>query len=48
MGMRWNEVGAVEVIELMQTDPRVWNRTTVFAFLSSFSHGISITSHLVY
>ena len=44
--------GAVKVIELTWTDPRVWDVVTVFMFLSffssAFSHGISITSYLAY
>jgi hypothetical protein len=36
MGMRHMEAGAVKVIKLMWTDPRVWNGMMVFAFLSFF------------
>jgi hypothetical protein len=36
MGMQQNEVGAVEVIELMWTDPWVWNGMMVFAFFKLF------------
>jgi hypothetical protein len=36
MGMQQMVAGAVKVIKLTWTDPRVWYRMMVFAFLSFF------------